>query len=469
MRFSQRWLAVRWYVARVSHPLETALRSLATRVAGVRWNTLTPSAQLAARRIFVDDLGAILAGSAAEELQGMRAAWAGARRADGATFLAHGFPTGELLHVCLHNGTSGAGPEIAEGYRFATVHAGVYTLPVSLALAETRQLSGAATLAAIVAGYEAAACCGVAFRLPPHVHPHGPWGLIGATVAASHLGGADPEAMYRAMTVALGLLPGSAWDVAMAGGNTRDTWTGFGALCAAVIPTLTQVGYQAPLQGIEQALRDVLRSGFDLERLERPLHEGWAVENNYHKRYSCVGFIPPVIEALEQAVPEVPVDPARIRSVVVEVPGAAERLSNRAPDTAVAARFSIPFCASVYFTTGRVHPVSFNRQTLGDANIRALCERVVVREGKDLPHPYSNQRSARVHVELADGSKRGGYCANARGDYSSPLTDAELSEKFARVTTPVFGGASSRAAQAAWKFADAPDVKRFIAELAQLT
>jgi 2-methylcitrate dehydratase PrpD len=135
----------------------------------------------------------------------------------------------------------------------------------------------------------------------------------------------------------------------------------------------------------------------------------------------------------------------------------------------VAGRFSIPFCASVYLTTGRVHPVSFNRQTLDDAGIRSLCQRVIVREGKDLPHPYSNQRSARVHVELTDGTQRSGYCANARGDYSNPLTDAELSEKFARVTMPVFGEASSRAAQAAWKFADAPDVKRFIAGLAQLT
>lgn len=452
----------------MSHPLESALRSLAARLAGVRWEALPPSAQRAARRIVFDDLGAILAGSLAEELRAMRAAWPSRRDEGGVTFLAPGFPCGELLHACLHNGTSGAGPEIAEGYRFATVHAGVYTLPVALALSERDGLPGAAALAAIVAGYEAAACFGVAFRLPPHVHPHGPWGLIGATVTAAHLAGGDADAIYRAIRVALGLLPGAAWDVAMAGGNTRDTWTGFGALTGALIPTLVQAGYQAPLAGIDQALREVLRSGYEPERLEKPLHEGWAVENNYHKRFSCVGFIPPVIDAMLEAVPEAPVDPSRIRAVEVEVPGAAERLSSRAPDTAVAARFSIPYCVAVYLTTGTVSPASFTRGSLADPVLRELCARVCVREGKDLPHPYSSQRSARVTVVFADGSRRSAYCPNARGDYANPLTDAELTDKFVRVTAPIFGPAAGHAAEAAWAFDAAKDARAFLTRLATL-
>ena len=458
----------------MSHSLETALRALCARLAGLSWEALPHSAQRAARRICIDDLGAMLAGSLAEELGGMQGDWAkpaeGAApgAGDGITFLAPGFPRGDLTHACLHNGTSGAGPEIAEGYRFATVHAGVYTLPVALALGERDGRSGAKVLAAMVAGYEAAACCGVAFRLPPHVHPHGPWGLIGASVSAAHLAGGDADAIYRAMNVALGLLPGAAWDVAMAGGNTRDTWTGFGAIVASVIPNLVRFGYRVPLAGIEQALRNVLQSGYDLDKLVKPVHEGWAVENNYHKRFSCVGFIPPVIEAMEQAVPEAPIDPSRIASVEVEVPGAAERLSNRTPDTPVASRFSIPFCVAVYLTTGTVGPASHSRATLSDPVIRDLCSRVSVHEGRDMPHPYSNQRSARVTIRFADGSERSAYCPNARGDYSNPLTDAELGEKFIRVTAPIFGGAGAKAADAVWGFQSEPDVRTFMSRLAAL-
>lgn len=409
----------------------------------------------------------MLAGSLAAELCGMRAAWTGSAPA-GITFLAPGFPKGELLYACLHNGTSGAGPEIAEGYRFATVHAGIYTIPVALAIAEREGLPASATLAAVVAGYEAAACFGVAFRLPPHVHPHGPWGLVGATVTAAHLAGGDEDAIYRALTIGLGLLPGAAWDVAMAGGNTRDTWTGFGAVTAALIPTLARSGYRAPLAGIEQALRDVLRSGYEPEKLVHPMHEGWAVENNYHKRFSCVGFIPPAIEALEQAAPGAPLDPASVLSVEVEVPGAAERLANRAPDTAVAARFSIPYCVAVFLATGRLAPASFQPEWLENPAIRALCGRVTVREGKDLPHPYSNQRSARVTIQRADGSRRSAYCPNARGDYASPLTDAELSDKFRSVTLPIFGEEGGKAVDAAWAFHTSRDVRTFIAGLAAL-
>lgn len=408
----------------------------------------------------------MLAGSVEEELRSLRESWGDQQRPDGATLLAPGFRRVELLHACLHNGTSGAGPEIAEGYRFATVHAGIYTLPVVLALGERHGVSGSAALAAMVAGYEAAACCGVAFRLPPHIHPHGPWGLVGASVAAAHLLGGDANAIYRALTLGMALMPASAWDVAMAGGNIRNTWTGFGALVGALVPSLAGAGYQAPLAGLEQALRDALRTGWEPKALYQPLHEGLAIESNYHKRFSCVGFIPPVIEALEQALPEIPADPLSVRSVVVEVPGAAERLSNPAPDSAVAARFSIPYCVAVYLTTGTVAPASFTRVQLDDETLRALSRRVSVVSGTDLPHPYSAQRAARVCVTLADGRELRAYCPNARGDFSNPLSDEELAKKFVRVTAPIFGTVGPQVVQAAWAFERAESVAAFTARLA---
>lgn len=451
----------------MSQTLEAALRSLAVKTASIRWSTLSPTAQHAARRVFLDDLGAMLAGSLEEEPRLLRASWSAESPAHAATLLAPGFARVELLRACLHNGTCGAGPEIAEGYRFATVHAGIYTLPVVLALSEQRRASGSAALAAMVAGYEAAARCGVAFRLPPHVHPHGPWGLVGASVAAAHLVGGDADVLFRALTVGLALMPAAAWDVAMAGGSVRNTWTGFGALIAALVPSLEAAGYRAPLVGIEQALRQVLQTGWEPNALTRPPHEGSAIENNYHKRFSCVGFIPPVIEALEQALPQVPDTASSVISISVEVPGAAERLSNQQPDSVVAARFSIPYCVAVYLTTGTVAPASFSKANLEDKLIRDLCRRVTVVEGTDLPHPYSAQRSARVTVVLADGSQRRGYCRNARGDFSNPLSDQELKQKFARVTAAIFGSMSSDVANAAWDFQESQSVTAFIASLAE--
>lgn len=451
----------------MSQTLEAALRALAVKTATVRWSALSPPAQHAARRVVLDDLGAILAGSLEEGPRSLRAFWAAESSAQAATLLAPGFARVELLRACLHNGTCGAAPEIAEGYRFATVHAGIYTLPVVLALGEQRGAAGPAVLAAMVAGYEAAACCAVAFRLPPHVHPHGPWGLVGSSVAAAHLLGGDADALYRALTVGLALMPATAWDVAMAGGNVRDTWTGFGALIAALVPSLGSASYRAPLAGIEQALRRVLQTGWEPHLLVKPPHAGFAIENNYHKRFSCVGFIPPVIEALERAVPEVPVQVSMVRSISVEVPGAAERLSNQQPDSVVAARFSIPYCVAVYLTTGTVAPANFTKANLEDEVIRGLCRRVSVVEAADLPHPYSAQRSARVSVVFADGSQRQGYCPNARGDFLNPLTDQELKQKFARVTAAIFGTASSQVANAVWDFQESQSVTAFVASLAE--
>ena len=449
-----------------SEELEVALRLLSGRIATMRWNDFSLNAQSATQRIFFDDIGAILAGSLEEELCALRAAWKDDRPARSATLLTRGFPRADVLRACLHNGTSGAGPEIAEGYRFATAHAGIYTLPVVLALGESEQASGSAVLTAMAAGYEAAACCSTAFRLPPHVHPHGPWGLVGASVAAAHLQGGDVNRIFSALTLALSLLPGAAWDVAMAGGSIRNAWTGFGALAGALVPSLANAGYTTPMIGLVQALRDVLQTEWEPERLARPLHEGLAVENNYHKRFSCVGFIPPVIEALQQALSGTAVDPTKVQSVVVEVPSAAERLSNQQPATAVAARFSVPYCVAVCLTTGTVAPASFTRAVLEDEVMRDLCRRVSVVQGDDLPHPYSAQRSARVHVTLADGTRHQGYCANARGDFSDPLSDAELTQKFIRMTAPIFGAQANAAASVTWDFVREKSVAEFIARLA---
>src|SRR5882672_7542867 len=84
-------------------------------------------------------------------------------------------------------------------------HPSVAILPALLALAEQRQASGKAVIAAFVAGYETCCRIGMALR-PGHYtrgfHATGTVGAFGAAAACAHLLGLDAEATARALGIA---------------------------------------------------------------------------------------------------------------------------------------------------------------------------------------------------------------------------------------------------------------------------
>src|SRR3989449_1334818 len=129
------------------------LDRLAQVAAEVRVDTLPGSTVEAAKRVLLDTLGAIVAGSALPETRHL-AGLAAARAPHGvATLLGHGGKA-DAGWATLVNATAGVALEVDEGNRLGGGHPAIHVIPGALAVAEERALDGPRLIESLVAGDE---------------------------------------------------------------------------------------------------------------------------------------------------------------------------------------------------------------------------------------------------------------------------------------------------------------------------
>src|SRR5262245_49338169 len=162
------------------------LDRLAGFAAATHLASVPPATVAAAKLVFLDTLGAMLAGSTLEE-NGRLAKLAAARSSRGsATLLGHG-ARADRFWAALSNATAGVALEMDEGNRLGGGHPAIHVIPGALAVAEERGLSGGRLLQAIIVGYEIGSRLGGATTTRPNVHSHGTWGTISTAVAVASL------------------------------------------------------------------------------------------------------------------------------------------------------------------------------------------------------------------------------------------------------------------------------------------
>src|SRR2546427_12139535 len=129
------------------------LDRLAAFVAATRFDRLPAATVAAAKRVLLDTLGAIVAGSALPENSHL-ARLAAARAPHGvATLLGHGAKA-DAGWAALVNATAGVALEVDEGNRLGGGHPAIHVIPGALAVAEERALDGPRLIESLVAGYE---------------------------------------------------------------------------------------------------------------------------------------------------------------------------------------------------------------------------------------------------------------------------------------------------------------------------
>ncbi len=170
------------------------LERWSTFAAGIRFGDLPEAVVERARLVWLDCLGAIIAGAAEPEMQ-----VAAGRLAE--SFGSKGSP----LLAAFMDGTAGTMLEIDEGNQYARGHPGIHVAPAILAMARRRTVSGKDAIRALVLGYEIGARIGIASKLRVTMHPHGTWGVVGAAIAAAALDDATPAEMAAVVNVASSL------------------------------------------------------------------------------------------------------------------------------------------------------------------------------------------------------------------------------------------------------------------------
>jgi 2-methylcitrate dehydratase PrpD len=386
-----------------------------------------PAASIsAARRIFFDDIAAILAGHRDSEVQAAVEGWSLAPGRS--SVLRPGGGTADAWSAAEVNGLAGCWLELDGGFRLNTAHAGLYTVPTVLAMAEERDLPLGETLTAMIIGYEVAARIVTRWNISAaNSHGHGTVSAAAAAAAAGRILGLDRDRWILGVTSAVTLSTLAPFDHAFAGAIVRNLWAAVGNRTGQLAAHAARTGVGGLPDSIDMTYGGVLRAP-RWEGAQLPEELGTAVQHSFQKLYSCCAYLHSSVEAVLELQAESTIDPDEIVRISADIHRLGIPLNDPVPPTTLGARFSAPHAIAATLVKGSAMPESFSVETLTETRIAALRGLVemkeIAREGRD-----PALRDAEVSIELADGSRLTRYVEVAIGDPNRPLTLDQLKEK----------------------------------------
>jgi 2-methylcitrate dehydratase PrpD len=349
--------------------------------------------------------------------------------------------------AALVNGVLAHSLDFDDTHAESTLHPGAAVIPAALAAAEMGAHSGAAALAGIIAGYEMTCRLGVALPGAEHYargfHPSSTCGAFGAAAAAARIFGLDSRGVSAALGIALSQSAGTLQFLEN-GAWTKRFQVGWAAMAGLTAAVLAREGFK----GAEPALEG--RYGFLKTYAPAPTPERAAAELGRRYEIMATGVKPypscryghAGIDAALALRLEHDLTAEQIESVVYGLSHAGMRLVAMPPERKVApqnivdAQFSAPFVLAMVLATGRMDWDSYAR--LGDAQVRALAQRVRCEHDAEIEAEYPVNMSGRLTVH-ARGQRFVKTVIVPKGEPGNFLTPEELRRKFSALALPTLG------------------------------
>ena len=436
--------------------------------------TQTPSTQLgpealhAAARVMLDATGVMRAASTLPEVQPFiaeaRAAGAGPCTVLGTTV----HTRAEV--AALANGAMAHALDFEDTLDTAPLHPNASLVPAILALSQAHgPMRGRAMLEAIAVGCEVACRLALSVRRPLE---DGGWypppilGAWGAVAGAARLLGLTPRQLLDAWSLLL--LQNSC-----AGEIKHDRHTvlravreAFPAQAAVQVTRLALAGvrgFDGPLEGRNGFFRIFAQNEYEPEvLLGTSTH--WHVEALSFKPWPSCRGTHAAIECALRLRAAIADDRGQIRHIRVEG-GEVHRMlaepatRKQAPQTAIDAKFSLPFTVATALLKGRVDLDCFDEAARQDRAVLELAGRIdfLVRED----WTSRDAVSGAVQITLADGRILRQEIREPRGSPNNRLADDELLAKFVdcagRARQPLAAGPAAAAGRQILGLADCAD------------
>jgi 2-methylcitrate dehydratase PrpD len=334
----------------------------------------------------------------------------------------------DSMNAVLMNGISSHVFDFDDTDLTTAVHPSAPVVPVLLALAELRKVSGRDFINAMVLGIEAE--CRIARSVTPaHQdigwHATGSVGAFGAAVAAGKLLSLDEIRMCHAIGLAATQPVGLR---EMFGSMTKSFHPGRAAQNGLLAALLAERGYTSSLKGIEakRGWANVLSTSRDLRLITEGLGTHYEIARNSYKPFACGLVVHPVIDGCIQLRGENKLTAGMIERIDLGIhPIVLELTSNRAPRTGLEGKFSVYYAAAIGIVAGRAGEAQFSDAQVQDPTVIALRDRVETAVDSTL-----TQDQARIRIKLKDGPVLERFVEHAVGSVENPMTDAQLEMKF---------------------------------------
>lgn len=404
----------------------------------IRYEDIPPEASKGARDDILDTLGAALAGSTAagcRELASLVKEWGGKQEStligDGDRVLA--------IAAALANGAASHALDYDDTHEKAHLHAGVSTIPASLALAEKLGgVSGKNFITAITLGLDITCRMGMA-------NPKGPgnwvgwmltplYGYFGATVACGKLLGLNEGEMVNALGIAYSQASGNEQCV-LDGSLTKRMQLGFAAKGGLLAALMAQKGITGAVESLEGRMglyHTYHQDEYNAAALSEELGRRFESANLSFKPYPCCRFSHAHIDAALYLASKHDIQPGEVQSITAFVDREPHVLCDplevkRNPRTIVDAQFSIPYAVAAAIVKRAVKMKDFTNEAIADREVIRLANKVT----PVLDRSLSGKESAGAALEIK--TTRGVFSHRVDWPYGhpkNPMTDETLAQKF---------------------------------------
>jgi 2-methylcitrate dehydratase PrpD len=403
-------------------------------IADLSPNRLPEEAVRVARMGIIDCIGTMIAGRKEDCVRIMREVLA---PADGPATITFGPGKGPAPEVAWINGTAAHALDYDDvGLRG---HPSTVLVPAILAEAETLGSSGADIIVAYIAGYETWA---ELFRRDTGLlhkkgwHPTGLYGAVGAAAACASLRRLDAD--KAAQAIALGASQSSGL-MANFGTMTKPFHAGKAAHAGIMAARLAEAGFTASTDALEHPqgfLSAISVEGHPDRSSDSVAGKEWAIlsQGIGIKKYPTCYCTHRAIDCMLDLVAANPIKADEVSKVTVSISDYfATILRNHAPQTGLAAKFSMEFAMASGIVVQRVGLRELTDNFVQRPDIQRLMQRVeIVTTTEYDPELAGGALADSVRVELASGKTIAGEpVSRATGHASRPLSEAQLYDKFA--------------------------------------
>jgi 2-methylcitrate dehydratase PrpD len=408
---------------------------LVAHLSETRFEDLPAEAVEVARKLIVDTLGVIVAGSTAHGIATLVGWLQGQGGHAEATVLAYGHRL-PAVQATWANAAMARAREFDDSHDASGDHISVPILPAALAAAELRGgVSGREFLAAYVLAADLVARLRLARfrRIGQTAFAANAFAPFSAAATAGLLLGLRGQPLYDALGWAYTQVAG-ALQLQQGGKSTLHIHHGLAASNGVLGALLARQG----LPGAEDFLTG--KFGF-YNAYDAGEWDAAVVTDGLGTRYEIVGtsvklypsgrVIHGLIDAALALHAEERIDPTEIEEVVVPYTAGGFRMTcepeaeRRLPTNPQHAKFSLYYNVACGLVHGRVGIADFTPEALADEQVRAVAAKIHVPID---PNPRSN-RPARVAVRLRDGREVERGFEHLRGTPENPITFEECAAK----------------------------------------
>jgi 2-methylcitrate dehydratase PrpD len=318
-------------------------------------------------------------------------------------------------------------------------HPSTVLVPAILAEAETLDASGRDMVVAFIAGYETWSQLvwrDSGYHHGKGWHPTGIFGAIAAAAACSYLRRLDPAKTAQALALGASQSGGL---MANFGTMTKPFHAGRSAHSGVMAARLAAAGFTASMDALEHPqgfLAAVSPAGnVDRDGKAEGLGETWRILKTglAVKKYPTCYCTHRAIDGMLDLVREQNVKPGDVEAITVTLSeNFATILRNHAPQTGLAAKFSIEFAMACALVVRRVGLAELTDEFVQRADIQELLPRTTVQISTEPDPGYPGAAMAdQVTIRLKSGQVlQGERVHRATGHADRPLAEQDLFAKF---------------------------------------